>query len=450
MKRPLIPLSLVLVVVWLGSGVGLAAPPLAAEPGQVPVAPKPSEWQGTQVQVAKLIASDGTANDLFGCSVSVHGETTVIGARNAEVGGISGEGAVYVFYRNQGGPGAWGQIAKLTAADATSFGTAVSISGDTAVVGASGTDVGGNVAQGAAYIYYRDHDGPDAWGQVARLIATDGGDWDAFGVSVSVSGDTALAGAIRADVGDSVEQGAAYIFYRDQGGADSWGQVAKLVAADGTGGDWFGYRVSISGDTAVVVTGQGAAYIFYRDQGAPDNWGQVVKLTAADALGPVSASGNTVIVGATGADVGGNVDQGAAYVFYRDQGGTDLWGQVAKVAAAEGVQYDYFGGSVSISGDTAVVGATGDWVMGDARGAAYVFNRNLGGADAWGEAAALIAADGAARDRFGCSVAVSDGVVVVGADQADVGSNYDQGAAYVFWLPQHSVYLPLVNRNYAP
>jgi len=399
-------------------------------------------WQSIQSQVAKLTAADGAADDAFGGSVSVSGDTAVAGACNAAVGGNPAQGAAYVFYRNQGGPDAWGWVAKLTADDGVAgdcFGSSVSVSGDTAVVGAEWADAG----LGAAYVFYRDQGGADTWGQVVKIPA----DGELFGCSVSVSGDTAVVGAYWATVGGNQWQGAAHVFYRDQGGPDAWGWVAMLTAADGAEYDEFGYSVSVSGDTAVVGAvladvGLGAAYVFYRDQGASDAWGQVAKLTAADGaagdcLGSsVSVSGDTAVVGAQDANVGGNNSQGTAYVFYRDQGGADAWGQVAKLTAADGGANDNFGASVSVSGDTAVVGAHAADIGGnDDQGAAYVFHRNQGGADAWGKVAKLTAADGAADDWFGQSISVSGDTAVVGAMLADVGGNVNQGAAYVFAPP---------------
>ena len=257
--------------------------------------------------MAKLTATDGVPGDGFGVSVSMDGDTAVVGAIWVDVGGNIDQGAAYVFYRNQGGPNAWGQVAKLTAADGAAqdyFGQSVSISDDTAVVGALNASVGGNLMQGAAYVFSRDHGGANAWGQVAKLTAADGAANDRFGISVSAGGDTALVGAYWANVGGHIEQGAAYVYYHNQGGADAWGQVAKLTAAGGAGGI-ASALVSVSGDRAVVGAGCGAcaAYVFYRNQSGADAWGQVAKLTADDGPGgdfgaAVSVSGDTAVVGA--------------------------------------------------------------------------------------------------------------------------------------------------------
>ncbi len=339
-------------------------------------------------QVAKLTATDGASGDSFGNAVSVSGDTVIVGADVADVDGHTDQGTVYVFYRHQGGLEAWGQVAKLTANDSAArdnFGYSVVVDGDVAVIGAEGVDVGGNVDQGAAYVFYRNQGGPDAWGQVTKLTATDGAASDNFGWSVAVSGNTAVVGSYFASVGDNWSQGAAYVFYRDQGGVDAWRQVAKLTADDGAEMDSFGVSVAIDSDTVVVGAyysngGQGAAYVFYRDQGGANAWGQVAKLTAdvggdMDFFGEsVSVNADIVVVGANAADVNSNVEQGAVYVFHRNQDGIDKWGQVTKLTAADGVAEDRFGISVSASGSMAVIGASqADVSSVEFQGTAYIF-----------------------------------------------------------------------------
>ena len=121
---------------------------------------------------------------------------------------------------------------------------------------------------------------------------------------------------------------------------DPFIQSKKLTAIDGLANDYFGYRVSISGDTAIV--------------------------------------------GAYGDD-DRVADIGSAYIFSRDHGGADNWGQAKKLTASDGLASDYFGHSVSISGDTAIIGAYGDDDAGSSSGSAYIFSRDHGGAGNWGE-----------------------------------------------------------------
>ena len=368
-------------------------------------------------------------------------DTAVVGAVREDGLGLK-HGAAYVFQRAAGGVDNWGQVKKLAASDGQDgggFGGSVAISGDTMIVGADNHDSGA----GAAYVYQRDQGGADNWGEVKKLSASDTHSFDAFGISVAVSAGTALVGAHHKDGG-----GAAYIFQRDRDGANNWGEVKKLTASDAERRDRFGISVAVSGDTAVVGANfedaggdaAGAAYIFQRDQGGAENWGEVKKLTASDAQpgdffgAGVAVVGDTAVVGAWGEDSRGD-QTGAAYVFRRDSGGADNWGDVQKLTASD-PQRDYrFGWSVAVSGETAVVGRfhINIFAVSDP-GAAYVFRREQGGADNWGEVQKLTPSGSEAGDQFGNSVAVSSDTAVVGARLEDAGST-NAGAAYVFRAP---------------
>ncbi|MBK8430868.1 MAG: hypothetical protein IPL28_06050 [Chloroflexi bacterium] len=227
---------------------------------------------------AKLTASDAAANDNFGVSVAVSGDTAVIGAYQDDDGG-SNSGSAYVFTRSGE---VWSEQAKLTASDAAAndfFGISVAVSGDTAVIGAYQDDnVGSN--SGSAYVFTRSG---EVWSEQAKLTASDPAMNDWFGYSVAISGDTAIIGAYLDDDGGS-NSGSAYVFTRTAG---VWSQQAKLTASDPAMDDWFGYSVAISGDTAVIGAYQdddggsdsGSAYAFTR-MGVV--WSQQAKLTASD------------------------------------------------------------------------------------------------------------------------------------------------------------------------
>ena len=372
---------------------------------------KGAAW--TTATQAKLTASDGAALDNFGFSVSVSGDRAIVGANNATVGVNSAQGAAYMFERNAG---IWTQTAKKSASDGTSgeaFGGSVSISEDTAIIGAIYAQIGASSSRGAAYVFRSPPDN--------KLTASDGAVNDRFGLSVSNSGDTAIVGAFQANS----SQGAAYIFTRS---GDIWIQTAELTASDGTPGSNFGNSVSISGEKVSVGAYQrNAAYVFTRSGGI---WTQTAKITASDGGvydgfgGSVSISGDTVMVGSYGS----NSYQGAAYIFVRSG---SLWGQTAKFTASDGAADDYFGYSVSISGDTAMAGAYRVTVGANSQqGAAYIFSKGA----TWASATQtkLTASDGAADDNFGISVSVSGDSAIVGAYNASVGSNYYQGTAYMF------------------
>ncbi len=320
---------------------------------------------------AALPASDGAANDYFGYSVSISGIDAIIGAYGNDDNG-SESGSAYIFCRNDIG---WIEQTKLTASDGEAedwFGSSVSISGNYAIVGAHGVDDNGSKS-GSAYIYYRSDTG---WTEQAKLTASDGAYEDHFGGSVSISGDYAIIGAVDDD-DNGYESGSAYIFYRS---GSSWTEQAKLTASDAQVSDWFGGSVSISGDYAIVGApgvddngnNSGSAYIFHR---SGSSWVQQTKLTASDAAEgdyfgySVSISGDYAIIGAFKDDDNGT-DSGSAYIFYRS--GSN-WTQQAKLTASNAAEFDHFGCSVSISGDYAIIGAHGDDDNGSDSGAAYIF-----------------------------------------------------------------------------
>lgn len=369
-------------------------------------------------EAAKLLASDGASGDMFGFPVSISGDTVIVGAM-----ADSGSGSAYIFTRNGN---TWTQHTKLLASDGESddyFGISVSISGDTAIVGAVLDDDNGSNS-GSAYIFTRNG---SAWTQQAKLLAADGAMFNGFGFSVSVSGDTAIVGAAQDDDNGSVS-GSAYIFTRN---GSTWTQQAKLLAADGESNDLFGHSIAISGDTAIVASPKdddngpdsGSAYVFTRNG---NSWTQQAKLSAADGESndffgySVSVSGNTAIVGAHMDDDNGSIS-GSAYIFTRN-GST--WTQQAKLLAADGVSDDYFGTSVSISGDTAIVGAPDDDDNGSMSGSAYVFTRS---GSVWTQQAKLLPSDGESNDYFGRFVSVSGNAAAVGAPFDNVN-----GSAYVF------------------
>jgi len=177
-------------------------------------------------------------------------------------------------------------------------------------------------------------------------------------------------------------------------------------------------------------------YLFARDQGGENNWGQLKKLTAGDASPGASFGGSTFISGdiiVAGA-VGDSSNSGAVYVFDRNQGGPDLWGQVKKITALDAAPDSRFGFSVSLSGEVLVVGSVG-LNSDELANSAYTFVRDAGGADNWGQINKLIAPD-APQALFGRRVAVNTSIAFIGApydDDACPGNPAcDSGAVYFF------------------
>jgi hypothetical protein len=253
---------------------------------------------------------------------------------------------------------------------------------------------------------------------------------DNFGCSVSRSGDYVVIGASSYDI-NGLES--AYIFKKS---GNIWNEEAILEASDREPNDNFGVSVSISGDYAIIGANwegnqnQGAAYIFKR---TGTTWTQEAKLTASDGAngdtfgGSVSLLGDYAIIGARNDMVGTNFLQGSAYIFKRT--GT-TWIQEAKLNASDGAASDFFGCFVSMSGNYAIVGAEGNSSSGNHfQGAAYIFKRT---GTTWVQEAKLTASDGAAEDLFGSSVSLSGDYAIIGSHHDDIETNEDQGSAYIF------------------
>ena len=381
-----------------------------------------AQCQGNEL--VKLTAADASVGDKFGRSTCLDGETMVVGAYGVE----NETGAVYVFTGS--GPD-WAQQAKLTADDgelSDRFGWSVAISAETIVVGTMyDDDLGGNA--GAAYVYVRSG---DTWTCEAKLLADDGEAVDKFGDAVSIDGDTIVIGATGDDDGAD-QAGAAYVFVRSGG---TWTQQAKLVHDDPTKWDEFGTSVAIEGDlVAIGSIGDddegdcaGAVYMFERSGTV---WTQRAKLTASDGASSdnfgasVTLRGDSLIVGSPGDDDMGPTS-GSAYVF--TQAG-ESWKQEAKLVASDGSDNAQLGAAVSLIGDIAVVGAGNETnPLGIGAGSAYVFVRSRRG---WSEAAKLLASDGDECDSAGSSVCLSGDTAVMAARNDDDGGE-NSGSVYVF------------------
>ncbi|MBL7784175.1 MAG: HYR domain-containing protein [Saprospiraceae bacterium] len=374
------------------------------------------------------LATDGAAGDWYGNSVDVDGSRAIVGAPYDDNGKGTNSGAAYILEKDV--LGNWTQVAKLVVPDGDAddlFGNSVAIDGNLVIVGANKY-----AGKGAAFIF----SGSGAtWTLAKKLIASDGAANDDYGISVDITGTHAIVGADLDDVESKVDQGSVYIY----SAASSWGAEVKRTASDGGTNDNFGISVGLDGNNAVVGSrydddfgvNSGAAYIFGKDQGGANNWGQMTKLTASDASAgdyfgsSVAISGNQVIVGSYLDDYSLINNAGSAYVF---QGSGASWPEVAKLVPSDATTSDQFGSSVSIEAGIALVGSQFDDDMGTNSGSAYVFTEGSG----WAQVNKLTGASVAANDNFGHSVAIGGYSIVIGAYKDDVGAALDQGSAYFF------------------
>lgn len=435
------------------------------------------DWE----KVSKLVAtypngaSARAAFMFYGSAVSISGDYAVVGVPQDRLdasgnNSFQGAGAVYILHQEGG---VWTPVKKLVApvrGQFANFGFSVSIHQNEVVVGEP-DHTSGVFAAGAAHLFRKDQGGVGNWGLVKTLTATVQNAGDRFGYAVDISGDHVVVGATGDDL-DSLNldfkdgAGAAFVFRRNNNGADNWAVAKKLVPTIRSANDGFGRSVAIDGDKIVVgATGEtedasegnyrsyaGAAYVFEKDNGGPNDWGLTQKLTPSqraenDWFGnSVDISGDRVIVGALFEDedeLGLNFvyDAGAAYIFTKGAESGGNWTQTKKLTGSRRNSESYFGESVAISGDYALAGSRGETM--DAlglnpvyfAGASYIFEKDQGGADTWGIAARAVQSTRASEDNFGNAVAL-DGrnalIAAMGEGQDANESNTLSGAGAVF------------------
>ena len=383
------------------------------------------------IQQENLIASDRAAGDQFGRVVALSGDTAIVGAFAEDNSKGSDAGAAYIYVRSGA---VWTEQQKLTASDGAAndnFGFSVAIEGDTALIGAVRANTSAAVDAGAVYVFTRS---AGVWTQQQRFQASDAALNDLFGNAVSLDGDTAVIGSDGDDDGGNLA-GSSYVFTRSGG---IWTQQQKLTASDPAAGDNFGDSVVVDGTTIIVgaknddhpgKTDAGSAYVFTRNGSI---WTQQQKLTSSDGATSdafaffIGLSGDTAIIGADGNDGDGN-NAGAAYIFTRSNG---VWTQQQRLHSSDASDSDGFGAGVCLEGDTAVVGAfVANTSSGADSGAAYVFTRS---GSVWTQQQKIVASDGAANDHFGLALAMSGNTVIVGAPDDDQPGATDTGSAYVF------------------
>jgi hypothetical protein len=386
-------------------------------------------WQ----EEKKVFDPGGVYNDGFGRAVTLWGSQMAVGAHRQDPG-LTNEGAVYVYGSRAETWSALGVRIVDGLEDYDRFGHAVDVSGDIAVVGAPLT--GDTTASGKAYVFYRVVEGStEHWVLVKTLTESSPGYWYRFGDAVAVSGDVIV---VANDV--DMNENTAYVFQRNAGGKDNWGEVAQLSLPNSEANAVIRWKMDIDGDVIVIGSAQygtyGVACVFQRDEGGKDNWGQTAQLTPNDTSEcllfgyDVAVSGDLVVVG----DMywGDSPDTiGAVFVFHRQAGGPDAWGEVARLTADGAAGWDSLGHSVAIDGDTIAAYAFGDSAAGSLAGAVYVFQRSGDGLTTWTQVDKLIPADIDADDYFGFNLALTGDVLFASAHRHD-GAFSETGAVYVY------------------
>ena len=391
---------------------------------RVATAPAPI---GTWIDDTRLIADDATPSQHFGTAIDTF---VAAGVTTAAIGAPNGgsnvlPGAAYVFVLDDS---EWTQQQKVTASDGVNedfFGHAVSVSGDTLVVGAP--DYSDHGAPGAAYVYVRSG---DVWTETQKLAGSDAVAGDFFGESLALEGDRLFVGAGALSRGfDENGNGSVYVFERSAG---VFTETQKLVASDGVLGDAFGGAIATSGSWLLVgarwegdpprtfFIGPGAVY-FYEDTGSV--WMERQKLRSADVSGffgqSVALSGNTALVGNHDAFVTGSL--GAAYVMENVAGTWVESQRLEQTTPAPQMFGDHFGWAVSAGEGVLAVSSRNIET-------AYVFTHD--GVN-WVEELAIQHPLPGPQDRGGRSLAVEPGLLLVGAPRDDeINIASDEGAVF--------------------
>lgn len=465
----------------------------------------PAGW----VLEATLTANDGLANDTFGEDVAIHGDRIVVGSDGAAVGGVLNAGAAYV-YRRTGNT--WVQEQKLVASDGTAsdlFGDAVAIGDKVIAVGAYAAEGPAGASQGAAYLF-RYNSLIGVWEQREKILAIDAASSDQFGSRVAIDGQYLLIGSSFDDVAgiSGTNHGSAHLYRWTTDSGQTNKPVLIYTPPGAASGDGLGESLAISsqfialgvpqdGDVAGLSQGTVTTLDMHRFlphnvsvPAAPD---EIATLDADDdaSLGESVAMGVTglrALVGApyTNSTVAPVVSDAGGFVYYR----VGAYGLLAPefFAPPTPVANGLFGWQVGLSSSSAIVSAPGEnklyrysfgfetlntpptsitgpagiqWgremavsdsgtvvvsaVLGDAgRGEVYVYV--TGSLTLQQQISSPDAAAGAAN--FGAAVGVSGETMIVGDDQINSGATVGVGAAYVFlrtgttWALQQKLNLP--------
>lgn len=385
------------------------------------------------VQAQEIVNPEPAANDRFGGPLSLSGDRMATAAFLNDTNGLSNSGAVYIYRREAG---LWVLDAQPIPTDPgiDDWFAIVSLDGDRLAVGAQQK----NSLIGATYIFERNPvDG--LWLQRARLLpampSTNCGvvGCHRFGNTVALSGDTVAVGAHL----ENGQSGAAYVFVRNNQG--TWIQQDRLVGSGAVASSEFGNHLALEGDTLLVGSylevvaseRRGAAYVFVRDQGV---WTQQARLLAPDGNesdlfgNAVSLSGNTAVVGARGADLNGQMRRGAAYVYVRN--GTQ-WTLQARLNASDGVggapgdaDGDQFGYSVKVRGDDVWVGKyPGNSTIPAPGRNGAAYHFHRDAGGHWDEIEHFAPPSGSPGDGFANAIAFDDHALLIGANMEGTPPN---------------------------
>ncbi|MBO6516974.1 MAG: T9SS type A sorting domain-containing protein [Bacteroidia bacterium] len=399
----------------------------------------------TQYKYTEVFASDRDDDDFFGVSTDIHQNLAIVGATDEEHNGTGGDqkrrsGSAYIYSWDT--IGKWSFIQKITANDRQAddeFGESVSVFGRFAVIGAFGQDYdtsGSDFKEDAGACYVFEQDVSGKWTQTQKLVASDRSKDSEFGRSVVIGDSVILVGAPYES-----QAGSVYVFRLNTKG--SWAQTQKLIPSDRRGGDWFGTNLALSDSLLLSgTTGDNSAYIYRLN--ARDSWEQVQRITSPDAARgdgfgfSVDVDSGIIVVGAylenNGATDGSYKDEaGSAYIFELDTAG--VWQFSQKITPADREAGDRFGISVGVSNGNVLIGAHHKDHYGTHTtlqynaGMGYLFQKPD---TSWEEVQRIFPENALGSDRFGRSLAVHKDRWLIGASTSTRSKRYRYAGSVYF------------------
>lgn len=394
-----------------------------------------------QFQQNSKVVGDRESRAEFGSSAAINNDFAVVGASREAIA----TGAAYVYRKDESGN--WGFSEKITAfdgAEMAEFGGSVKMTDDLLVISAGRADINGVLRAGALYVYER---AGDIWEFQTKITASDYSDGALLGVNpttLDVQENFIVAGA----PGEFNWLGSVYVFEKD---GDNWNET-KITSPDMVDFGNFGIGVSISGNTLIAGAsgednGAGSAYIFERNNDG--NWEFVQKISASDAQpnayfgNSISIDGNQMVVGAYAeGSVGGNI--AAAYIFERNESGE--WIEIQKIPSPVSDENTFFGWLCKMDGNQMVI--TSPHIWGAEPGEVFLYHRTDTGQ--WEETQVIAPNQDVEELFYGWSVDLHNGNLIVGAPRDDFDENgenemMDAGSAFIFVNPNLGITGPEVS-----
>ena len=377
----------------------------------------------------------GSAEDCYGRDIDVHNNDLIVGAWGFDVNGGTNSGKAFIYEISSDTLIEKACLMSPNSNPLDYFGRSVSIYGDWAAVGSYLEDVGGNVDQGAVYMYH--FDGAN-WSLDTTLHASDGSAEDFFGYSIDIHDDIMVIGADRFDNGAELDQGKAYVFKLSGG---LWNETDGFLSSDGEADDRFGIECKIYDNTIVIgaylddhngLVNSGSAYVFEVDANGLVSQSQklvATDLEAGDFFGrSVAVYDDVIIIGSYLHDSNNITESGQVYSFVKDNAS---WYQSDIISSNEASEGDRLGRCVEICGKYMVAGAFQNDVnnLTGEPGVAYLFERN---GDNWQKVAKFTPSDATGDDFFGYSVSINHAMAIIGAYRHDTNGNTDQGKVYLY------------------